>query len=139
MRGTAGRYIWQVKHQLQCPGALKAAYLKQLKREVNAFLADHPDGDIPMLNRRFGTPEEVAEEFLSEFGDETLNCCAKSQRRLFSFAAACLLAATVFAAVTVARTSFLQDLLPAEDMVATIVYDTDSDDSRDTVWGRNVK
>lgn len=134
MHSAAAQYIRRVKHQLPCPWPVREPFLNQLREEIACFLEDHPDAGIEMLIRRFGLPEEVAEEFLSEFGEQTLRRCARGQKRLLGISLGCLVAAVLLAAVIGAKTNFLYRLLPDGALVASIVYDGNSPNAGDTIW-----
>lgn len=57
-------YCRRVKKALRCTRSTKKFILEQLDHDVEEFLSEHPNADMPGLEAEFGTPEAYAREFV---------------------------------------------------------------------------
>ena len=73
MSKAASQYLREVKKRIHCSSSQKTEFLCQLEDEVFLYCEDHGNVDIDGLSERFGSPEEVANDFLSELGTSALN------------------------------------------------------------------
>ena len=72
------RYLNAVKKNLRCSEKHRRTFLAELERSLNDYLAESPEADEATLCAAFGTPETVAEDYLS-----TLD--AKDVKKAFSW------------------------------------------------------
>ncbi len=95
-QSTARRYLRQVKRRLICPYRQKKAFLSQLEDELFLFGEDSEDAGWDALVAQFGTPENMADEFMAELEPGAL---WKYQRRKINlmFAVVCVTAALILA------------------------------------------
>ncbi|MBQ8637584.1 MAG: hypothetical protein IJ468_00280 [Lachnospiraceae bacterium] len=126
MSRTAAHYLHLVKKQLTCPRSIKKEFLRQLESEVLCFCASHSDADVSMLFEQFGEPGEIAEDFLAELGNLTVNRCTRTSRQLLSLTLGILLASGIFLAAIDMQTDFLQNKLPKESLIASITFEAES-------------
>lgn len=57
-------YCRRVKKALRCTRSTKKFILEQLAHDVEEFLSERPDADMPGLEAEFGAPEAYAREFV---------------------------------------------------------------------------
>lgn len=124
MHNAAGQYLRKVKQQLLCPNSMKKPFLRQLEAELSFFCADHADADLDLLSQQFGSPGEVAEDFLTELGELAVSRYTRSRRRLLYLTLGVVLSAVIFSVILSIRTSALRQTLPEGEFVASIIYET---------------
>ena len=94
---AARRYLREVRRGLPCSRKRKRAFLETVGRDIEEYLRETPEADYQALVRRFGSPIQIAEDYLEE--TDTLEPIRglRLRRRIYSavFAAA-VLAVTVF-------------------------------------------
>lgn len=127
MSKAATLYLKKVNKQLKCPDSLKKDFMSQLEAEVLFYCDDHSDASEDQLRKQFGSPDDVAQEFLSEVGIRAVKQYNNSQRNLWSLIAGILFVVILFASVLGVRTQLLKQQLPNEEIVAAIIYETESD------------
>lgn len=141
MYSASRQYIRKVNRQLRCPMSIKKPFLRQLENEASRFCSRYSDANGAMLSQQFGTPEEVAKEFLSELGEQAVNRCTYTRNKLLRLTAGVILAAVILVMLIGTRTDLLKHMLPAKEFVVSISYDEESEGSssriplQDTIWG----
>ncbi len=58
-------YYCEIEKLLVCDRKRKLAFMADLKANIDEYLAIFPDSDIEKIKTEFGTPEVIAESFLS--------------------------------------------------------------------------
>lgn len=58
-------YYSEIEKLLVCDRKQKSSFMAELKANVDEYLAISPDSDIEKIKAEFGTPEIIAESFLS--------------------------------------------------------------------------
>ena len=58
-------YYSEIEKLLVCDRKQKSSFMAELKANVDEYLAISPDSDIEKIKAEFGTPEVIAESFLS--------------------------------------------------------------------------
>lgn len=122
MIGAAAQYLKEVNKNIICPVSLKKPFLQQLETEAQYFCEDHRDTSMEMLSGQFGTPEDVAEMFLTELGSRTLEHYKQRQRILCQIMAAVLLVSLAAAAFVVYDAYVMQQRLDDNKYVDSITY-----------------
>lgn len=82
MNRAARQYLQQMKREIPCSHSLKAVFLRQLEGEVFLYCEEHQDADVAALTQRFGTPEDVANDFLAELGTSSAAKAAHNRQRV---------------------------------------------------------
>lgn len=85
MSKVASQYLREVKKMIHCSNSRKTEFLCQLEAEVIYYCEDHDDVDITILFERFGKPEDISQEFLSELSTDTVLKSNTSIRRFIFF------------------------------------------------------
>lgn len=127
MRKAATLYLKKVNKQLKISNSLKKGFMSQLEDEVFFYCDDHNDASEDQLREQFGSPEDVAQEFLSEVWMQAVKRYKNSQWKLLCLIAGILFMLFLFAAVLGVRTQRLKQQLPNEEIVAAITYEEESD------------
>lgn len=141
MRSAAAQYLQEVNKQITCPNSLKKPFLRQLKTEALCFCAEHDGADIHMLSGQFGTPEEVAGEFLAELSSRTVAHYSSKRKQILRFTIAVVLTAVIAFTFLGIQKYYLRQKLTEEEFVASITYEKESDSnqswflSQDTIFG----
>ena len=123
MNQAAVRYLKAVKRKIHCSRSLKTEFLCQLEDEVCLYCDDHHDADFSSLAERFGTPEDVAKDFVSELGDSAVTWYAAVKERLSYLVAAIIILAIVGIGI---HTYIVQHALLDGAYVESITYEGDA-------------
>ena len=126
MASAASSYCVQVNKCLTCPGNMKRAFLRQLRSEIDFYCEEHGEPNVQSLYVAFGTPEEVAEEFLVELSTKTVNSCtAKRNKILIAALIVVVIAAMAVGALSLQSQAMQQKI--EDDFVASITYKEESE------------
>ena len=98
MDQAVSRYLREVRKRIRCPHSLKMKFLSQLEDEIHLFCEDFGSVSYSALEKRFGKPEDVAKDFLSELGESAL---IRSDGTLFRLNCAALVSVIAAALVIV--------------------------------------
>ena len=68
-------YFHKINKLMVCKGSRKKKLIEELKASIEDFLDDHPEASIHDIVGRFGTPEDIAIDYISsvegsEFGND---------------------------------------------------------------------
>lgn len=74
---------------------MKAEFLRQLEDDIFLYCEECADADADALNARFGTPEDVASEFLSALDPVIFSRSYRSRQRVTAMVMAVLLCAAL--------------------------------------------
>ena len=86
MSKSASQYLREVKKRIPCSGSQKTEFLCQLEAEVIYYCEDHDNVDFAILSEYFGSPDDVARDFLAELGESTLSETIDNKQRLIRIA-----------------------------------------------------
>lgn len=86
------RYLRTVRGMLPCDRKQKRHILKELQCSVDAFLAEHPDADLPQLQAHFGTPDQIAASYVDDLDTPALLRAMHARKRVITVAVATALA-----------------------------------------------
>lgn len=121
MASAAVTYCAQVNKNLTCPSNIKRAFLRQLRSEIDFYCEEHGEPDVQNLYAAFGTPEEVAEEFLTESSTKTVSNCTDKRNKILIVA----LVVVVIAAMAVGALSLQSQAMQQkidEEFIASVTY-----------------
>ena len=90
------RYMKQVRKRLLCPRSQKKEFLTQLESDLFLFSGETEDANWNALVTQFGTPENAADEFMSELEPEALWKYQRGKTRLM-LAIVCVTATLILA------------------------------------------
>ena len=107
MNKVAERYLRAVRKALHCPGRQGKQLLHQLGEDIEEYCEEHPDATEEALFRRFGTPEDVAADFVEDLGG---SIAANIQRRRNRIATAVIVVLVLVAGAVTARQIWIQQL-----------------------------
>ena len=91
MKSIVRDYLRQLKMRLQCPRAIRKPFLQQMETELEDFCARNDTADATLLAQAFGSPEDLAQEFLSELSADAVASSIRARRRALLAAISVLL------------------------------------------------
>ena len=133
MDSASTQYIRQVRKHLVCPVSLKTPFIRQLKTDVQDYCDDNPSADLSVISAHFGSPTDIAEEFLSTLSAQAVARCTSRQKRVLRLTVVVVFSALLLMAVLVIRDYQLQQKLYGDDFLATITYAKDSGTGQDSI------
>lgn len=125
MNKAASQYLREVKKRIHCSRSLKTEFLFQLEDEVDFFCEDFDGVDFSILSERFGTPDDVAREFLTELGLEVVSSASRKRQHILYFAVSVIFLIAVFSAVVEIYTNYQQKQALDGYYVESITYEED--------------
>lgn len=126
MASAASSYCAQVNKNLTCPGSMKRSFLRQLRNEVDFYCEEHGKQEVQNLYAVFGTPEEVAEEFLTELSAKTVsNCTTKRHKILITALIVVVIAAMAVGALSLQSQAMQQKI--DEEFIAAVTFKEDAE------------
>lgn len=81
--------------------------------------------DFTILSERFGTPDDVAREFLTELGLKAVNSASRKRQHILYFAVSVIFLIAVFSAVVEIYTNYQQKQALDGYYVESITYEED--------------
>ena len=96
-----------------------------MEGEVDFFCEEHNKADYAVLAQHFGSPEDIAKEFLSELGGCTNNQIDRVRRCTLYITASIAIAAILFAAGAAIYTNYKQQKVLDGYFVESITYESD--------------
>lgn len=122
MNKVAERYLRAVRKALHCPGRQGKRLLRQLSEDIEEYCEEHPDATEEELCRRFGTPEDVAADFVEDLGG---SIAVNIQRRRNRIVTAVIVVLVLVAGAVTVRQIWIQQLLLDMHWVESITYIAD--------------
>ena len=122
MNKVAERYLRAVRKALHCPGRQGKRLLRQLSEDIEEYCEEHPDATEEELCRRFGTPEDVAADFVEDLGG---SIAVNVQRRRNRIVTAVIVVLVLVAGAVTVRQIWIQQLLLDFHWVESITYEAD--------------
>lgn len=122
MNKVAERYLRAVRKALHCPGRQGKQLLRQLSEDIEEYCEEHPDATEEALCRRFGTPEDVAADFVEDLGG---SIAVNIQRRRNRIVTAVIVVLVLVAGAVTVRQIWIQQLLLDFHWVESITYEAD--------------
>ena len=122
MNKVAERYLRAVRKALHCPGRQGKRLLCQLSEDIEEYCEEHPDATEEELCRRFGTPEDVAADFVEDLGG---SIAVNIQRRRNRIVTAVIVVLVLVAGAVTVRQIWIQQLLLDFHWVESITYEAD--------------
>lgn len=122
MNKPARAYLRAVRRALRCPGRQGKQLLRQLSEDIEEYCEEHPDATEEELCRRFGTPEDVAADFVEDLGG---SIAVNIQRRRNRIVTAVIVVLVLVAGAVTARQIWIQQLLLDFHWVESITYEAD--------------
>ena len=122
MNKVAERYLRAVRKALHCPGRQGKRLLHQLGEDIEEYCEEYPDATEEALFRRFGTPEDVAADFVEDLGG---SIAVNIQRRRNRIATAVIVVLVLVAGAVTARQIWIQQLFLDSYWVESITYEAD--------------
>lgn len=122
MNKVAERYLRAVRKALHCPGRQGKRLLRQLSEDIEEYCEEHPDATEEELCRRFGTPEDVAADFVEDLGG---SIAVNIQRRRNRIVTAVIVVLVLVAGAVTVRQIWIQQLLLDFHWVESITYEAD--------------
>ncbi len=100
-QAAAKVYLKQVKKRLPCSRSLRSAFLSQLEDEISLYCEETGNLSYEMLIGHFGSPEEVADNLLSELEPEAMWKYTQFKRKILYFL--CAIALIAMSLITFAK------------------------------------
>ena len=122
MNKPARAYLRAVRRALRCPGRQGKQLLRQLSEDIEEYCEEHPDATEEALCRRFGTPEDVAADFVEDLGG---SIAVNVQRRRNRIVTAVIVVLVLVAGAVTARQIWIQQLFLDSYWVESITYEAD--------------
>ena len=120
MSKAASQYLREVKKRIPCSGSQKTEFLCQLEAEVIYYCEDHDGVDFTILSEAFGSPEEVANDFLSELGGSLATRTNVFTKRFIYIIATVI---TILAVGISIHTYYVQHKLSNVEYIESITYE----------------
>lgn len=96
-----------------------------MEAEVSYYCEDHDYVDLATLSEYFGSPEDVAKDFLSEIGVQAVNASNRTKNNILWLSISVAVAITIFAAVVETYTNYKQQEALEGYFVESITYEGD--------------
>lgn len=122
MSKAASQYLREVKKRIHCSSSQKTEFLCQLEDEIFLFCENRINVEFADLSEHFGAPEEVAENFLSEFGANEVNKCNRIKRRVLYVCSAIIITAAVIISAVEIYTYYTQQKFEDSFFIESITY-----------------
>ena len=122
MNKPARAYLRAVRWALRCPGRQGKQLLRQLSEDIEEYCEEHPVATEEELCRRFGTPEDVAADFVEDLGG---SIAVNIQRRRNRIVTAVIVVLVLVAGAVTVRQIWIQQLLLDMHWVESITYIAD--------------
>lgn len=122
MNKPARAYLRAVRRALRCPGRQGKRLLRQLSEDIEEYCEEHPDATEEELCCRFGTPEDVAADFVEDLGG---SIAVNIQRRRNRIVTAVIVVLVLVAGAVTVRQIWIQQLLLDMHWVESITYIAD--------------
>lgn len=100
-KGSLKQYYRQISRHLSCPAGRKQQIMENIRSGVNDFLLEKPDADMAAIMQHFGTPEQIAESYLSEMDLKELKKTLNIRKRTFTVVLIAVLTALAMWAIAV--------------------------------------
>lgn len=82
MKKKIKQYIRKVKQRIRCPKKVRSNFIDTLTESVEDYINENPDCTDKDIEEYFGTPDEVALEFMKNIKSEELERYLTLQKRL---------------------------------------------------------
>lgn len=122
MNKVAKHYLRAVRRALRCPRRQGKQLLRQLSEDIEEYCEEHPDATEEELCRRFGTPEDVAADFVEDLGG---SIAVNIQRRRNRIVTAVIVVLVLVAGAVTVRQIWIQQLFLDFRWVESITYEAD--------------
>ena len=126
MSTAASQYLREVKKRIHCSSSQRTEFLCQLEGEIIYYCEDHDNVDIVTLSNHFGTPEEVADDFLSELGINEVTKSNQIRKRLLHFVATIIILAIILFAAVEIHAYYIQQQFWDSYFIESITYESES-------------
>ncbi len=84
MEQTYHTYLHSIKKQITCSSVLKRKFLSDLESELRQF-SEETNADYAQVVNHFGSPEQVAADFMDSLETEVLQNSGQRQKHIFLF------------------------------------------------------
>lgn len=91
------RYCRSIRSWLPCPGKLKTMILADISENVAAYLEENPQANLSQLHAQFGTPQQIAADYVADLDMPKLLHDLRLRKRLFTAVTASISAALIAA------------------------------------------
>ena len=92
------RYCRSIRSWLPCPRKLKTMILTDIRENVSAYLEENPQADLTQLHSHFGTPQQIAADYVADLDMPSLLHGLRLRKRIFT-AVTVLVSAALIAAL----------------------------------------
>ncbi len=82
------QYIWRISRRMPIGGSRKRQFLATLRESVIQHLEKNPDSDYAQLEAQFGTPDEIADDFIAQMSSQQINAKFRTRNRVVAIVAA---------------------------------------------------
>ena len=136
MSKVASQYLRKVEKRIDCSTSLKTEFLCQLEDEVFLYCEDHGDVDENALIDKFGSPQEIAHNFLNELGPDAIGKSFVVKRRALIAVVCIVLVALILVAIIGMCVYIMREHFTDPHYVDSITYEEIiiSDSTAPTYW-----
>lgn len=103
------KYFSSVRRQLPCTRKQKKALLRRLRTGVQTFLLERPDATMSEIEKRFGTPQQIAATYITEMEPQEISQKLKTKRVIVSVVAVAIAVAVISWSVVVIHALINED------------------------------
>ena len=123
MSTAASQYLREVKKRIHYSGSQKTEFLCQLEAEVIYYCEDHNDVDFATLSACFGTPEDIADNFISELGTDEVRKIGRTRKRILYLIATFIIVTTILVIGVELYTYHIQQKFEDVQFIESITYE----------------
>ncbi len=78
----ANRYVSRVSRRMPVGGSMKKQFLGKLQEDVLQYLETEPAATLALLEVRFGSPDDIAADFISQMSYREINNKFRARNRI---------------------------------------------------------
>lgn len=119
---AAKQYLQEIERKIPCSRPQKKKFLKQFENDVLLYCEEHDNVSVSMLEMQFGTPEELANDFLPEINTQAVRGYVRTERRTLVFLVAILILVVVIISGVEIYSRYKQSKLMGGEYIEEITY-----------------
>ncbi len=101
---AARNYFREIRKSLPCSRTMKAKYIRALSNSVITFCNENPGSTVFELSIAFGSPKQITEAWLNDYGDSHFISQQKRKRFILRLVAIVVIATAIYVTAATAYT-----------------------------------
>lgn len=115
------RYCREVRSWLPCSMRMKRMILADVRENVSAYLEEHPDAGVEALREQFGSPVQIASNYVFDLDMPKLLADLRVRKRIAAAVCAALMAALLLWGICITYSMYQISLISDGYMVGEYV------------------